>query len=499
MNAQIDKLLRQYHEQFTKEHDRRREDLLSELPHVVASPQSAASTKKKRLVRSFIGSATCAAVGILFWLIFLSGPQTLSAQILQAIKNAQSVHLVRKLWKDGQWLPSGEVWYQHGQGVREQLKRGDKKFIRIDNGVHQWQYDSGTNIAVRKKSADPLGLAAEAIDPGKILNRCERDPEGDTEIQGRKCRLFAAVNETQTQRIMVWLDEENRLLRYKEQILKGGQWIEDEWIEAHYDVPVEAACFQPNFGAGIKIVESDKFLDERFNLKNAIFTQEIEGHVLALHRLQKINDRMFFLVYSTRPTENTLRKFGKPLGSMSYADFNLYTPGKRVENDKWQSLQAVDLAKMHLEGMIIDWSIVILQGEWPEKIEAFDFGGRFYTRGPLQEELGKQNKSAYLDFRPLATLPLSPENISLDDMLASVYQETSLCLPVAFQINLYLQSRPLSEDEIQGNIKHGMPEGEARKLFRRLGSTPNKISQQEFGAAIKEYISQFSDAPKGQK
>jgi hypothetical protein len=498
MNPQNENMLRQYHEQFTQDHARRREELIAQLSSFKQSPLPATTRRTKRVLKSFLGAAAGIAALLVLWLTFFSGPQTLSAQVLEAFKKAQSVHLVRKIWKDGGWIPGGEVWYQHGHGVREEHVRAKQKFVRIDNGTYQWRYDSSNNLAVRLKSISPMGLAAEAINPEKILDRSKRDPAGDAEIQGQPCRMFTAVNEKQTVRCMVWIDEENRLLRYKEQNLKDGQWVEDEWIEAYYDVPVQAALFEPNFGENVKIVESDKFLDEHFNPQKAIFVKEIQGHILALHQLRRVDDRTVFLVYSTRPTDETLRKFGLPSGSLSYAEFTLYTPAKRIGNDKWQVSQPVELAAFHQEGIEIHWALLLLQGEWPEKIDTFNFGGRFYTRGPLQEELKQANKTAYQDFQPLATLPLPPETMSLDDVIASVYQETSLCQPFAFQISLYLQKQSLTEQEIQEHIKRGVPEWEARSLSRRLTSVPNKISPEAFGKAIKEYLAQLKEMAKGQ-
>ena len=260
------------------------------------------------------------------------------------------------------------------------------------------------------------------------------------------------------------------------------------------DLPIDIALFEPKFSEGIQIVESDKFLNERFNLKKAIYFKEIEGHILSLHQLQRINNRLFFLVYSTQPTQDILNRFGMPSGSMSYAEFNLYTPGRRVGENKWQNYQEVSLATFHLEGMEIHWDLVLLQGEWPEKIDSFDFGGRFYMRGPLQHELQDANKTTYQDFYPLATLPTPVNTISLDDAIASVYQETSLCQPFAFQISLHLMPQPLSEKDIQEQIKSGMPEAEVRRLLTIPNVSPNKITLEEFSNSIKKYLAHLNSS-----
>ena len=42
------------------------------------------------------------------------------------------------------------------------------------------------------------------------------------------------MNDKQTVQIMAWMDNDNRLLRYKEQNLKDGQWIDNEWIDVEY-------------------------------------------------------------------------------------------------------------------------------------------------------------------------------------------------------------------------------------------------------------------------
>ena len=112
MNSQIEHDLRKYHELFTQEHDRLREGILVQLPFLNRIAQPAISVRKKRLARSFLGLATGITAALVLWFAFFSGPQTLSAQVMEALKKSQSMHLVRKIWKNGNWTPSGEVWYQ---------------------------------------------------------------------------------------------------------------------------------------------------------------------------------------------------------------------------------------------------------------------------------------------------------------------------------------------------------------------------------------------------
>ena len=281
MNSQIENDLRRYHAQFTEEHNRLRKELLTQLPLVNQAAQPAGIVHKKRLMRFFLGAVAGTVAAITLWFAFFIGPKTLSAQVLDAFKNAQSVHLVRKIWKDGRWEPSAEIWYRYKNGVREEYQDGNHKLVRLDNGTHQWRYDSNTNLAVRLKSVDPLGHAASAINPNKILNKCKRDPSGDAAVNGRQCRMYEGVNNNSTRRMMVWLDDDNRPLRSKQQILKDGQWIDDVWTEGEYDLSIGTERFQPQFGDGVKIVDSDKFLDERFSLDRAVFVKEIDGHALA--------------------------------------------------------------------------------------------------------------------------------------------------------------------------------------------------------------------------
>ena len=114
------------------------------------------------------------------------------------------------------------------------------------------------------------------------------------------------------------------------------------------------------------IVEAENVFEERFALETAICTQESLGMIVAVHEVERVEDDMCFVTFSTRASEDTIRRHG-PIrsiengrhknGSVAYGDFNFYMPGKRVGENEWQapdrqgtSGEGFDVATLELTG-----------------------------------------------------------------------------------------------------------------------------------------------------
>ena len=342
MNAQIDQELKNYGEQFHQDHDRLRGELMESLPPL-ATPVTPTSRSRRWAVPSLVGIAASIVVAIVVCLSVFSRSTSLYAKALEALRESRTVHIVGRELQDDQWVKRAEVWYDKDQGVREWSQSGNRTTIRIDDGTFQWHHVLGRTSAIRSHSVDPVGLAvAKALLPSKaVMEQFEPDPTGDREIAGVPCRMLAYTNDAKTYRTHLWMDSRYRLHRSEKYRLVEGQWRQTDLAEARYDLAIRTARFQPDFGDQVKIVEAENLFEERFAVETAIYSQEVLGMVVAVHEVKRVEDDMCFVTFSTRASEETIRRHG-PIrsiengrhrnGSIAYGDFNFHVPGKRVEN-----------------------------------------------------------------------------------------------------------------------------------------------------------------------
>jgi len=506
MNAQIDQNLKIYEEQFRQDHDRLRDDLMESLPSL-ATPATPTPRSRRWAVPSLVAVALGIVVAVVVFFSVFSSSTSLYAKALEALRKSQTVHIVGRERQGDQWVKRVEVWYDKDRGVREWIQSGDRTTIRIDDGTFQWHHVLGRTSAIRSRSVDPVGLVvAKVLLPSKaVMERFEHDPTGDREIDGVACRMLAYTNDAKTHRTRLWIDGRNRFRRSEKHRLIEGQWRETVVAEAKYDVAIHAASFRPDFGDEVKIVEAENLFEERFAVETAIYSQEALGMVVAVHEVKRVEDDMCFVTFSTRASEDTVRRFG-PIrsiengrhkhGSLAYGDFNFHVPGKRVGDNEWQVHQPMELATYYKDGVQIHWALVIQKGTWPEHVDTFEFGGIVHTGMALREEREKQGLPTYRRFNPMTILPLPQHSTPLKDIVEQVYGETCLLEPFAFQLSLNLQSQPLTEQEVQQHIQMGDSEREARSLERVPVVSPSRISLENWEADVRANIERLRSLGK---
>jgi len=486
MNTQIDQDLKSYSGQFRQDHDRLRDELMESLPPL-ATPATPRSRPRRWAVPSLVGIAASIVVAVVVCFSVLSNSTSLYAKALEALRKSQTVHIVGQQLQGDQWVKRVEVWYDKDQGVREWRQSEDRTTIRIDDGTFQWHHILGRSSATRSRSVDPVGmLVAKALLPSKaVMERFEPDPTGDREIDGVACRMLAYTNDAKTYRTHLWIDGRNRLRRSEKYRWIEGEWRQTTLAEARYDAAIHTASFRPDFGDEVKIVEVENLFEERFAVETAIYSQEVLGMVVAVHEVKRVEDDMFFVTYSTRASEDTVRRLG-PLrsiengrhknGSMAYGDFSFYHPGKRVGENDWQVHHSMTLATYYKDGTEVHWMLVIPKGTWPEHVDKFEFSGSVNTRFALREEREKQGLPTYKRFNPMTIFPLPQHSTPLEDIVEQVYGETCLLEPFAFQLSLCLKSQPVtSEDE-------GSPPSTAPTV------SPSRISLEKWEADVRKNI-----------
>jgi hypothetical protein len=494
MNAQIDQELKGHCERFRRDHDRLRDELMESLPSL-ATPAAPRSRSRRWAAPSLVGMAVGIAVAAVVYFSVFSNSTSLYAKAVTALQKAQTVHIVGRERQGDQWVKVMEVWYGKDRGVRELRQSGDQTAIRIDDGTFQWHHVLGQTSAIRSRSVDPVGsVVAKVLLPSKdVMRQFKPDPTGDRAIDGVPCRMLAYTNDAKTRRTHLWIDGRNRLLRSEKYRLIEGQWCQTVLAEAQYDVAIRTATFLPDFGDQVKIIEAEHLFEERFSVETAIHSQEVLGMVVAVHELNRVEDDMFFVTFSTRASEDTLRRFG-PLssiedgrhkhGSNAYGDFTFRLPGKRVSEKEWQVYQTMELATYYKDGTRVHWALVIQKGTWPEHVEEFEFGGIVHTRMALREEREKRDLPTYKQFYPMIVLPLPEHSTPLEEIMEQVYHETCLLEPFAFQLSLHLQSQPFTEQEVQQHIRQGHSEHEARLLSSVPIVSPRRISLEQWKADV---------------
>jgi hypothetical protein len=491
MNTLLDQELRNYHRQFSDRHAELRGDLETRLAPL--APQA----DRARVARGWrwqgLSLLTTAAAVLVVVAVWLLGPRDLCAKVLDALKTASTIHCEGARYDaDGKKIARAEVWYDRQRGVREEVEENGRKQFRVDNGTYEWQFVAGTRFATRSESRDPLGMVREALDPVRVIRLAVRQPEQDAKVDGVPCQCYQSEGPEHSFRSRIWIDSQFHIRRFLRETRRGDAWIRGDVIEVHYDVPIDAKRFVPDFIEGVRLLTSDESYDKRFGLDGALAKKEVMGNVLAVHELQRISDRMFFLVYSIRPSEETEKRFGS---RKEYGDFGpVYW--RRLDDKREIAMQPWSLGSFASENgyLKIEWSVVILQGAWDLPLKEFDVAGYVHTRNDLAralEQAGKPWWHLYIYSEPLMRLPLRDRKSSLDEVTAKTYEDILQLMPLAAKkasIWLSFGLRPMSEEEIQHEISSGVPERQARRMSRQLSSTPKRMSLEEYQAAVRAWI-----------
>jgi hypothetical protein len=499
MNASLEEELKQYYTQFVSDHQRLRDELLTRLPAVTQPLSRRRSVVRTRAFRVCAGLAASVAVALLVGYPAFAPSQPLYARVLESLKAARSIHLVAQRWELGRLAETVEIWYDRDRGTAEKVQSHGRTTLRLDDGTHQWCHQSGDLEAFRTQSVGPLAHLMECLNPEKLLKNAKPDPSGDTAIDGAPCRLYRLTTPDQTIRGSVWIDADFRARRYLEQVLRNDKWTDVERIEVAYDLPVDPDRFARNFGPDVKVVDAAGLLEERFSPAKAIYRKESMGLMVAVHELRRVDDKTALVVFSTRATEETVRRLGpirsrvngKHLnGSVSYGDLNFIVRGKRDERThQWiGGFRTVPLAYCCHDGVKIEWILVRATDARPARMEALEFGGILHTSIGLAEERRRAGLPTYEEFKPMALLPLAEPALTLFEAVGGVYRETRLLAPWAFQVSLCLGTRPFTEKEIAESVAQGQPEEEARKLRASRIASPAEISLKDYRAEVNANI-----------
>jgi hypothetical protein len=442
-----------------------------------------------------------AIIVVALFLLFSKSQTTLYAQVVKALENARTIHVVSNAMIDGQWKKVVEIWYQKGIGEKRILWHRGKEDVRIDDGEHVWEYASGDDFAVQRKSTGHIQLPGEIRDVQRYLKACERDATGDKVIDGFSCELYIATRQDDTHRtrMMFWVDQQKRLRRFEEYVLQNGEWMADELGEVEYDTKLDPGIFTADFGVDIKVFEGDKILEEHFRLDKAIYVKEALGLIFAVHKVERCEGNMPYVVCSIRPTEETKRKVrSQGPAAWNYGSFHLGSSWKWVDVSarRDRCYQPVNLAQIYDAGLQVRWELLAPMGSWPEHVDECELEVQISATGKLNQLRTQSGLSCRERFKPITTLPLPNEETSLAQVLKEVHLVATMLEPFVGYDQLVLRSVPWTDEEMEAFVSKHPDSGEAKmyrsdkswRIYHGRSSRPSEIKKEDWMIDRMEYI-----------
>jgi hypothetical protein len=176
---------------------------------------------------------------------------------MDTLGGVQTLHLVDATIKDGQWKKGVELWYDRDVGVAATEWQGDQiRVHRLDNGKDAWIITAGSKFGQRSPSLGALRVVADLLQTGLFTRDFVRVPREDKTVEGMPWRAYSLSNGTGTVRLLVWLDDTQRVCAWeKRRLLRDGVWETYRTGTIEYDVTPDPALFQPGFAPDIEVVE----------------------------------------------------------------------------------------------------------------------------------------------------------------------------------------------------------------------------------------------------
>ena len=461
------------------------------------------------IMKSKMTKLAAAAVFIIgIFLLFDNGQKTLYAQVIEAIENAQTIHVVTENLNNGQWSKNSEVWYGSDKGIVEtSWSNGERTDIRIDNGQYMWIYSAGNSFAKRSKTIDPIGVARKILNAEAFKKSAIREPSEDKVVDGAQHFAYVLSNPENTWRMISWLDENSRVRGWeKMRLLECGLWEKYRIGEVTYNIELNPKIFLPDFGEDVEILDVGKTLDA-FGLDDALFVREELGMIFAVHELVRCNEGLIFTVSSIRPADawrDAARAESGRFGVWHYGTFQFGSSWRRLDDyGRGHSYQPIKMAEVRQADLQVQWTLFLPQGFGLEEEGECELEVYMYTHG----ELSKKRKKAGLPTReryiPMAVLDLPNESIALNKVLSEVHLTASELEPFVADNRLILKSIPFTDEEMDAYIEENPDSGETReyrsgdksnRLSHGQSSKPSKINKDEWIKDRMDFLEELNNS-----
>jgi outer membrane lipoprotein-sorting protein len=433
----------------------------------------------------------------------LFSSQSVYAQVLAGVRRAHTIHAEGVRIKDGEKTDTAEIWYDAERGVREDF---GKEGVRIDDGQFEWVYRAAANTVVKGPSRDPVGDIEEMLRPVKAIDRLsgKRTQELDAAFDGAECRAFVAMPiRAAAMRLVLWLDDRNRLIRFEEQLNVDGVWTLDERIDMQYDVPIPDERFAANFPPETRLIDRTAVL-EGFDLEDASATAERLGIVLAIHEVRRVGDDTVFVMSTSRASQEVIDRFGKidsrHDGDKVYGQFTWSSNGRRLPDHRWRAgMRVVPLASWRKDGVDYQWVVLRNTSSWIQDDGRLPVGFRVYTRSEWQKALKSAGKPWHRNERDVLSLNVPADSEELEAVLAHVYAQTLSMgdATVRGAPRLHLKSVPFAAKDIEEAVAAGTPREEAERLLHGRSSQPENITLPAWQAEVLAVMAEQDGRMKG--
>ncbi len=332
-----------------------------------------------------VAAVIVAAVGT--WFYFAGQPNSLAAQVIRAMDRAKSldaVSYVREFGPHGEdrgLKKVGEARFVDGVGFR--YDRGDE--IRVGNGEAFWRFNRRTKTAFRSAGGGIRQLVADWFDVHKfaleLQSHYEREPAADMSAGNERLTAYRLVPSPiyadpalrdGSLRMFVFLDPQSRVARIESRKKQGETW-QTTWVdEWSYNVAIDPQIFRPEFGAGVKIVDSDRAFDELVDLKQALYVEDRGGLVYAVHRLERIEGGSLLVMSSVRGDDEVLAKFPLERRMIQPGVYQVTGPGTNYDASPQFPPAAfrIPIVRAIHQGIDVQWWIAVPRGQPPKYFDA---------------------------------------------------------------------------------------------------------------------------------
>ncbi len=281
--------------------------------------------------------------------ILPSGRDSVSAKttthsILNAVMNQDSIY-IHSTWKDESGLEKKmESWLVKGKGYVELI---EGKRISVDDGVYNWQFQEGTNIAHRTASRNYDDRFKSKLQlPDDEYERLEKE---DITENDEKLFCYAIKNaapySTGPQRAYLYIDVDNRIRRVRSWVFKNQQWDLIRSVNYKYNIAVDERLLKPDFDDSVEIIDLDAMVNKLVGLEDALFHSAVLDFEYAVHRAQMLKNGGLSLLVS-------VRKSNKAKSSNTSA--NIYNASPQY-HDGFR----LKLAELKHGGIDVQWFIYV--------------------------------------------------------------------------------------------------------------------------------------------
>ena len=409
--------------------------------------------------------AAVAAVVLIVGLFFLvgDGEQTLYAQVLKALEQVRTIHVVIKEYRNDQWFKDHEIWYDREAGIIEQERYQGRTDVRIDNGRYEWRYAEGNKLTAQLKSYRDNYEIARELCAGWLRHDPNRVTAGDMVIDGIPCEMY--VLSDMGDKVSIWVDGKNHVRRVEQVTELSGQKIESR-ATVEYDIVIAQKRFSPKFGLDVELINPLEWIEKQYPLDTSIFTRECLGLVFCVHELKACENGLKYLVCSDRLSEETRRKIGTGHPWTFYGDSSL--------RDRYDEADTYDypvlLGRVKHDTVHISWYLLFPYGDRATQATGCDVDVVVSTINRLAEKYKAEGLPTWEKFRlNIAMHESQKRQASLNEIISRIYSLGKKLDPIVHYFRLTEVITKLDGEKIETWRRPviGLSEEEYRKDVER--------------------------------